>query len=279
MMVTHCRGRWVMNRSENTVVLELVDSRDAVWHYLDALLQDIPDDPGPVAVGESPPASAPLAEAVQESAAVEAPLRSLFRQEPPSDPAARREVADPEPDPVAPVAKAEPASAEPEGLAASPQDWVDREFLSLFFYVAGLRLAVPLTELHSVVPWSDVGVTAIPNHPSWFMGLMPYRERKVRVIDTAAMVLPESMRYASEARAEPDHILVVGDGSWGLACHGIGDVVRLQPDEVKWRTCHSKRPWLAGTVIGHLCALVDTAAFADMLAGTASTSPVAGRYD
>ena len=62
-------------------------------------------------------------------------------------------------------------------------------------------------------------------------------------------------------------MLVVGDGAWGLACHGIGEVLKLGGQDVKWRTAKGKRPWLAGTVLGHLCALVDTEAFGDMSGG------------
>jgi len=32
--------------------------------------------------------------------------------------------------------------------------------------------------------------------------------------------------------------------------------VRISPDQVKWRSTQGKRPWLAGTVIEHMCALI-----------------------
>jgi purine-binding chemotaxis protein CheW len=31
----------------------------------------------------------------------------------------------------------------------------------------------------------------------------------------------------------------------------------LQPDDVKWRTSASKRPWLAGVIKEKMCALID----------------------
>ncbi|MCH8504548.1 MAG: chemotaxis protein CheW [Ectothiorhodospiraceae bacterium] len=155
--------------------------------------------------------------------------------------------------------------------------WAQELFQALFFQVGALRLAVPLTELQSVVPWGEVDVTPTPNRPEWFLGLMRYRDRNVRVIDTATMVLPPEKRDTPEASAEPGQILIVGDGTWGLACHSIGDVVKLSPEEVKWRSGRTRRPWLAGTVIGHLCALVDTDAFAAMLEHRRSMSDFAGR--
>jgi len=42
-------------------------------------------------------------------------------------------------------------------------------------------------------------------------------------------------------------------------------VLRLTPDQVRWRTERTRRRWLAGTVIEHMCALIDPPAFAEML--------------
>jgi purine-binding chemotaxis protein CheW len=61
------------------------------------------------------------------------------------------------------------------------------------------------------------------------------------------------------------NILIMDEGEWGLACDGIGEVITLVEGDVRWRTTQGKRPWLAGTVTGHLCALLDTDTFARML--------------
>ena len=44
---------------------------------------------------------------------------------------------------------------------------------------------------------------------------------------------------------------------WGLAVDSVNQPITLQPDDVKWRGDRSKRPWLAGTVKDHMCALLD----------------------
>ena len=44
---------------------------------------------------------------------------------------------------------------------------------------------------------------------------------------------------------------------WALACQEICDTVTLVHDSIKWRGEGSKRPWLAGTVISEMCALLD----------------------
>jgi purine-binding chemotaxis protein CheW len=68
-----------------------------------------------------------------------------------------------------------------------------------------------------------------------------------------------------EAARRASHILLVDDFNWGLACDEIGDVIWLSADDVKWRQNKRQRPWLAGTAIQQMCALIDTEVFADML--------------
>ena len=234
-----------MTERSNQRQAALVDQQEAIRDYLDALLQDIPAfDDEPAA-----PTATQAVEPEKRPAPEELPTVAAVPQEPEQE-----EVAEPLPE--QPVAEQEPEADEP----------IERDALqALFFDVGGLKLAVPLTELHSVVPWGDVDVTPMPRQPEWQLGLMRYRESNVRVVDTVNLVLPPEKRQNQEAQAEPKHILVVGDGSWGITCHGIGDVVRLGADEVKWRRRGSARPWLAGTVIGHLSAVIDTGAFARML--------------
>ena len=156
-----------------------------------------------------------------------------------------------------------PPSTEAPAAAGQPPAWAGEGFEALLFDVGGLRLAVPLVRLHAVLPWSD-RVTGVPGQPAWSMGLTRHRGRSIRVLDTAVLV---ASGRAAPAAPRPSHLLVVGDGGWGLACDGIGDVVRLRPEEVRWRGLQGRRPWLAGTLMHRLCALLDTDAFADMLEG------------
>ncbi len=236
---------------------ELLDQRRAVWDYLDALLSDIPDE---LPEDEF---EAPAAPEVVEATPVEAPseperpaeVESVEQAEPKVDVQEARPELVPEPEPgVAPDSE------------TGPPEWSRPSFQALLFEVGALRLAVPLVKLHSVVNLKDEEITPMPNQPDWYLGLMRYRDRNVRVVDTATMVLPAEKRDDA-AESPPRHVLVVGDGAWGLACHGIGEVLKLGGEDVKWRTAKGKRPWLAGTVLGHLCALVDTEAFGDMPGG------------
>lgn len=171
--------------------------------------------------------------------------------------------------PQAGAARAPAPAAAPERPSGEPPEWARGGFQALLFNVGPLRLAVPLVRLHGVLPWPEA-ISAVPGQPAWSLGLMRHRERNVRVVDTASLV---GAPGGAGQRAAPANVLIVGDGGWGLAADAIGDVLRLEPGEVKWRSAQGRRPWLAGTLLERLCALLDTDAFAGMLAA----GPVAGQ--
>lgn len=145
--------------------------------------------------------------------------------------------------------------------------WANEPFQILLFEVAGLKLAVPLIELSGVIEWTET-VTEMPGHADFYMGILQHLGNKIAVIDTARMVLPAN-KLAQLAGDEPrdrvKHIVLIDDYRWGLACDKIGEVITLKPDEVKWRTSKTSRGWLAGTVIEHMCALLNSEGFASLL--------------
>ncbi|MBI3560789.1 MAG: chemotaxis protein CheW [Gammaproteobacteria bacterium] len=160
------------------------------------------------------------------------------------------------------IAEAAPA---PEPLPA----WAHGCFQALLFKVAGLTLAVPLVDLHGVLEWQNTAVTQMPGHIDFYLGLMPYLGRNVALIDTARLVLPAD-RLRDLAVDVPQQritrIVLIQDSKYGLACDAIDEVITLKPDDVRWRTSRTQRRWLAGTVVAHMCALIDATAFAQMLA-------------
>lgn len=146
-------------------------------------------------------------------------------------------------------------------------EWANEPFQILLFKVAGLKLAVPLIDLCGVIEWND-SVTEMPGHADFYMGILQHLGYKIAVIDTARVVLPPD-KLTQLAGDDPServkHIVMIDDYRWGLACDNIGEVITLQPSDVRWRTSNSSRGWLAGTVIDHMCALLNSEGFADML--------------
>jgi len=177
---------------------------------------------------------------------------------------------------TAPVAAPVAAPLRSEGRPA----WGDETFQALLFKVNGLTLAVPLVELSGVQEWQDGKVTPLPGHVPWYLGLMQYRERNVPVVDTAQLVMPEERQANIRPWQERlRHVVFIADGTWGLACDELAEVVTLRPDEVRWRTSRTRRRWLAGTVIEHMCALLDPPVFADVLASGIEDMPESGAQD
>lgn len=156
----------------------------------------------------------------------------------------------------------------PEVRAQQPQFVdADQPFQVLMFKVAGLVLAVPLIELSGVLEWPEA-FTPMPGHADFYLGLVTHLGSNVPVVDTARLVLPRE-KIVSLGGEDPlqrvQRIVLIDDSRWGLACDEIAEVITLEPEQVRWRSSRSKRPWLAGTVIEHMCALLDTQAFAKIL--------------
>ncbi len=146
-----------------------------------------------------------------------------------------------------------------EGASSLDED----EFQILLFDVSGVKFAVPLDKLNGILEWSS-SLTPMPNRSDWFLGVLSERERQIKVIDIAVLVVPSKFR-AQHNTDNLQKIILIGDSHWGLACDAVSEVVTLRKNDVRWRCETSKRPWLAGTVIEHMCALLDADEFAEML--------------
>jgi len=154
-----------------------------------------------------------------------------------------------------------------ETVDSGVPDWAEERFQCLLFNVSGLSLAVPLVKLNSVISWNEDEITETPNQTSWYLGLIKHLEKQVKVIDTALLVMPENRRtnIGEPSVNRLGNILLVDDYKWGLACDSIGDVIWLSKEDVKWRKNKQTRAWLSGTSLEHLCAIMDTEVFAQML--------------
>lgn len=136
-------------------------------------------------------------------------------------------------------------------------------FQALYFSVAGLTLAVPLTELGGIHKLEKV--SPLFGKPSWFNGVMIHREEKLNVVDTVRWVMPEKYDDKLAESINYQYLIMLDDSPWGLACESLVNTVNLEPDDVKWRSNDSKRPWLAGMVKEKMCALVNVKQLISML--------------
>ncbi|MDD2761896.1 MAG: chemotaxis protein CheW [Methylomonas sp.] len=141
-------------------------------------------------------------------------------------------------------------------LSVMPE-WAQHEFQALFFKVEHMILATPLTELSRTIK-IDRKPGKIPGQPSWFMGLLDEQDSRIGVLDTGQLIFGKTRGCQRDFESNPfKSILITQDKRWGLACDEILSIGRLKPDKVRWRTNRQKRPWLIGTVIEELTAIID----------------------
>lgn len=162
------------------------------------------------------------------------------------------------------VAKALLMAPQPAPIVAHearPQ-WAEKAFECLFFTVAGLQLAVPLVLLGAIHRIEDT-IKPLPGSPPWYMGIRPGLQYNLRVVDSAQWIM--AGRVPTDARANYRFVIRLNNSDWGLACDTVAQSFTLSPQQVRWRTSRSKRPWLAGTVIEQMCALLDVQSMADLL--------------
>lgn len=163
-----------------------------------------------------------------------------------------------------PVAAAQETPQPTAVLLEGRPNWADEPFECLLFDVAGLTLAVPLICLGSIYPLEGQELTPLFGQPNWFLGILPSQAGNLKVLDTARWVMPD--RYREDFREGLQYVISVQGYEWGLAVHQVSRSIRLDPAEVKWRSQRGQRPWLAGTVIEHMCALLDVVALAELIA-------------
>ena len=280
---------------------KLLEQQDALGAFFESLMRDVeavaetevaamplPVETVPAVVALPTPAVAimppPRVVTTPKPVEVKTQAPSIFETLPPVAPSAK--VGQPkqvipakiEIAPVAKVTKVEEvrseAPAAPEKAAAPPPapEWLGQELQAMLFKVAGLTLAVPLVDLNGVVEWNEERVTTMPGHADFYLGLMSHLNRQIPVVDTARLVLPENKRKllaGEDPRQRITRVVLINDGRYGLACDEVNEVVTLKADAVRWRSERTQRRWLAGTVVEHMCALVDATAFAELLANRA----------
>ncbi len=127
---------------------------------------------------------------------------------------------------------------------------LEEQFQALFFELAGITFAVPLTQLGGIHKIERINT--LFGKPPWFAGVMTQREVQINVVDTAKWVMP------GKELEETDYtyLILLGNTNWGLACEKLQGTEWITQEQIKWRHREGKRPWLAGMVKEKMCALL-----------------------
>ncbi|MFY0642242.1 MAG: chemotaxis protein CheW [Bermanella sp.] len=154
-------------------------------------------------------------------------------------------------------------AVKPEALRypQAPQ-WAQEAFDVLLFDVCGLKLAVPMEALGKIIK-VEHETNQLIGRPKWFIGAYIENEQHLYVVDTAQYIMPEKgFNLADDGF---DYVIQLQRSKWSLACKKVHSTVKLQPDQVKWRSQQGKRQWLSGTVVDHMCALIHVDSLIDLL--------------
>lgn len=172
-----------------------------------------------------------------------------------------------QPDPAPALALAGSAAADHSrddnaAVVEEPEDvsypvWAQGRFQCLSFQVAGVTLAAPLEALDGIVELKET-ITELPGYAPWVLGLLPHRGQNVQVVDIAEIIMPDERRAAlPPAHERVRYLVLIAGGKFGLAADSISEVLTLDRAAVRWRGSQQRRPWLAGTVIDQMCALLE----------------------
>lgn len=229
----------------------IVKQQLALDAYLQTLLDDVPEADASVEAEASPPVKASPVTSVARQ-----PARIFVEALPPAALIAEPKVAKPQTvNPVTALAAVE-NPAKLQALSVMPE-WSQYEFQALFFKVDQLILATPLVELSRTIKM-DRKPSQIPGQPSWFLGLVDEHDCRIGVLDTNQLIFGKSRARVRNLEDSPaSRILITQDKRWGLICDEILSIGKIKPDGVRWRTARQKKPWLIGTVIDELTAIVD----------------------
>lgn len=223
---------------------------DVMEAYLDDLLK-APEDPAEVTAR-----TAKLLEQASLPVSQDNTIDVVEEAKPP--------VAEPVPDVPVDESLEIPEEIIPAPVSSMPlQEQLEERFQALFFEVAGLTMAVPLTTLGGIHRLDKIG--PLFGKPKWFKGVMLHRDEKLNVVDTAMWVMPEKYDQKMAETLNYQYLIMLGDSEWGLSSDKLVNTVTLTKSEVKWRAAQGKRPWLAGMVKERMCALIDVYQLISML--------------
>ena len=206
--------------------------------YLKTLLDDIPDQPEEQQTDGKQQQQ--LSVTKKQTRIINSPDKAVNRQSGKDLAAAHKA------EQIAPV----------QSLSIMPE-WARGGFQVLLFRVDHLVLATPLSELQRTRKF-DNSVTKIPGQPSWFLGMIEDQGHKIGVLDAGQLVFGKTR--AGKRKIEGQHfrsLLILHGNKWGLACDEVLTISQMLPEKVRWRTHRKKRPWLIGTIIDELTAIID----------------------
>ncbi|MEJ2456109.1 MAG: chemotaxis protein CheW [Candidatus Thiodiazotropha sp.] len=145
--------------------------------------------------------------------------------------------------------------------ASDLPEWAAVPFQILRFRVNGVNLIVPLQSLTGIIPL-DRPISHLPGQPAWNLGVVMHHDTKVVAVDTQRLLMPEG----EFEQTGYSHLLLFGDGNWGLAVESLGDTTTVDKEAIRWRGEVVQQPWYGGIWVEELSVLLDVEGVMEILA-------------
>ncbi|MDH3326671.1 MAG: hypothetical protein OEM38_08140 [Gammaproteobacteria bacterium] len=146
-------------------------------------------------------------------------------------------------------------------LSGNTPEWASTEIgeiKCLSVVVEGLNVLIPADAIFSIQSATNQ-LKPSTRMPTWIYELdddCDGEQDAIQIVNTKKLIFDgvKTRRINSKTRT---YVILIDDGSWGMSCDGIGEVINLKNDDVKWRGKNTKRRWLAGTSCAYGAIILD----------------------
>lgn len=139
-------------------------------------------------------------------------------------------------------------------------DWGQSPFDCLLLKAAGMNFITPAMSV-SFIERVNKKIIRIPLEVDPFYGVITLREKSVAVIDLFSLITEDKNKKhsaLSHVTADHiDHVLVMENGAYALACDEVSKMITLNAEDVRWNRTGDNKLFYAGIVKDYLCPLIN----------------------
>lgn len=147
-----------------------------------------------------------------------------------------------------------------EEKKSSVPAWGQKPFKCLLVKSAGMNLIIPAMSV-SYIERINKKITRLPLDVEAFRGVITLRERSIAIVDLFALISENSSSgNQSSMQVEShhvEHVVVMENGDYALACDDIGEMMTLETESVRWNKASFNNPMFVGIVPEYLCPIVN----------------------
>ena len=138
--------------------------------------------------------------------------------------------------------------------------WGQSPFDCLLIKAARMNFIIPSTSV-SFIERVNKNIIRIPLEVDSFHGVITLREKSVAVIDLFSLVTEDKNKkkpaISQVTSHHIDHVLVMENGSYALACDEVSEMITLNAEDVRWNRADLNNLFYAGIAKDHLCPIIN----------------------